>query len=96
MSPEVSSAAAAVLQDAVNTQQQKTAEFMSQLASAYLQTKLQVLQEKVALLQNVDVLFDQERCRLDVEKKDVQIQKAQLALFQQQVYPEVSNVTNIM
>ena len=77
------SAVAAVLADAAARHKLKSEQTMAQLAAEYTRTKLAVLDEKVALLRGVEGMFDAERGRLDAEKRDLQILRAQLALAQQ-------------
>lgn len=56
---------------------------MGLLCGAYLQTKLGVLQERLQLLEGVEGLFELERQRMEVEKKELHVLRAQLALTQQ-------------
>lgn len=60
---------------------------LDSLASEYVKTKLRVLDEKVALLQGVDAVFQVERSRLETDKRELQVLRAQLALVQQTLLP---------
>ena len=91
MSQECKNAVNFALRDASEKQERRSAETLAQLSAEYLRTKLEVLGEKVALLQRVEGMFDQERDRLEIEKKDLQVLRAQLALAQQNAV-EISNV----
>ncbi len=79
-----------VAADALRARLKETSETMTALSSTYLQVKLAVLEDKTALLNKVEGLFDLERERLSAEKKDLQILRAQLALVQQSFAPDVA------
>lgn len=73
---------AAKVQDIDNT--------MGLLCGAYLQAKLGVLTERLQLLEGVEGLFELERQRMEVEKKELHVLRAQLALTQQSFSAEVA------
>jgi hypothetical protein len=60
---------------------------VSALMETYVHTKLELLVEKVALLQSVEAAFEAERARLEADKRELQVLRAQLALAQQSLLP---------
>mmetsp|Transcript_17048 Transcript_17048/g.28600 ORF Transcript_17048/g.28600 Transcript_17048/m.28600 type:complete len:843 (-) Transcript_17048:77-2605(-) len=81
---DVVNAGVYVLQDEVSKRLHSIDESLVGLSQAYLQTKLKILTEKVTLLERVEESVENEGLRLEAEKKDLQILRAQLSLAQQQ------------
>lgn len=69
--------------EAVAAQVQEIDQSLGRLCGAYVQAKLDVLSERLGLLAGVEELFELERQRMEVEKKELHVLRAQLALTQQ-------------
>jgi len=80
-------AAASVTREVVSAELQRSQRVLDSLASEFVKTKLLVLEERVALLQGVDTVFEVERARVEADKRELQILRAQLALLQQSLLP---------
>ena len=81
------SAISCVVHEAADRQLRQHSESLSALSGAYLRTKLELLEEKILLLQDVDALCEVERSRLAADKRELQVLRAQLALAQQSLLP---------
>ena len=52
---------------------------LSQTLAGYLSVRLEVLEEKVKLLDAVESLLESEKVALSLERRDLQVQRAQVA-----------------
>ena len=86
-------AVAVAAQEAVDAKVQEIDQTMGLLCGTYVQAKLEVLQERLRLLEGVEGLFELERQRMEVEKKELHVLRAQLALTQQSFSAEGAAVT---
>jgi hypothetical protein len=81
------SAASCVARSAAESKLAQHGATIAALSETYLHTKLELLAEKVALLQSVEAAFEAERARLEADKRELQVLRAQLALTQQSLLP---------
>lgn len=54
---------------------------ISKLVSEYLAARVELLEEKMSLVESVEKIMEFDRTRLEMEKKDVLIQRAQLSVL---------------
>mmetsp|Transcript_8214 Transcript_8214/g.12250 ORF Transcript_8214/g.12250 Transcript_8214/m.12250 type:complete len:695 (-) Transcript_8214:1543-3627(-) len=69
------------LSEVFKKQNAEALEDISKLVTEYIDARLELLEEKMSLVESVEKIMDFDRTRLEMEKKDILIQRAQLSVL---------------